>query len=247
MFWRSHEEASLRDFLQSLSDLRISLSVPVQFFDAPFKVDDAPKAASALQEIRSFEVLKSRVAQAYRLDGSSAEAVDGPDLFDFLRRLLTHTEKPMVRVIVGRAGIGKSVLFRALFASLYDEFLKSKRRYSLAARPIPLLPDYLKGIYALRTELLVENFLRTDVASPVNRETFEWLLVNGYASWLLDGLDELYAGDPNFFGYLTDLLTSPGSTAQITIWCRDSLLTSSDAFVDFRDLCGQAACLRSIT
>lgn len=232
-----------RDFLQTLSDKRVSLSVPVLFFDAPFNVDEAPKAASAIQEIRSLETLRKRVAQPYRREESPTDSTDGGDLFDLLRGRYGQPGKPTIRIIVGRAGIGKSVLFRAVFASQYDEFLKSKRRYNLATRPIPLVPEYLKGTYALRTELLVENFLRTDVASPVERKTFEWLLVNGFASWLLDGLDELYAGDPNFFGYLSDLLTHPGSKAQITIWCRDSLLTTSDAFVDFRELCGEAAML----
>ena len=113
----------------------------------------------------------------------------------------------------------------------------------MALRPIPLMPAYLKNIYAMRTELLVENFLKTDVASPVSRETFQWLLANGFASWLLDGLDELYAGDEHFFEYLADLLTQPGSKAQITVCCRDSLLTTSDAFSDFRALCGPSTAL----
>jgi hypothetical protein len=229
-----------REFLQELSDKRVSLTVPVQFFDSEFKVDEAPKAASAIQDIRSFEILKQRVPQPYRRDESPEANVDGKDLAELLRRDYTRTDEASVRIIVGRAGIGKSFLFRTLFAGLYDEFLKSKRRYELKPRPIPLIPAYLKNIYALRTELLVDNFLLTDVASPVSRETFEWLLVNGFASWFLDGLDELYLGDTNFFDYLADLLTRPNSRAQITIWCRDSLLTTSDAFADFRDLCAPA-------
>jgi hypothetical protein len=232
-----------RDFLQEINDKRISLTVPVQFFDAEFKVDQAPKAASAIQDIRSFEFLRQRVAQPYRADESIESAVDGDDLANVLRDRLTNSRNAAVRIIVGRAGIGKSFLFRVLFASLYDEFLKSKQRYELRPRPIPLIPAYLRNIYALRTELLVENFLQTDVASPVSRETFEWLLVNGFTSWFLDGLDELYLGDSNFFDYLADLLTRSGSRAQVTIWCRDSLLTTSDAFAEFRDLCSGTAAL----
>jgi len=140
-------------------------------------------------------------------------------------------------VVVGSAGIGKSYLFQALFAQLYDNFLRAKSRHATGSRPIPLMPEHMRGVLALRTELLVENFLRTDVAAPVTRETFEWLLVNGFTTWLLDGLDELYAGDPSFFEYLLELLTRKGSKAQITIWCRDSLLTSSDAFAEFREYC----------
>lgn len=142
-----------------------------------------------------------------------------------------------MRVIVGRAGIGKSFLFRALFDRLYGDFISAKTQQRTTPRPIPLLPEHLKGTYALRTEALIDNFLRTDVAAPVVRETFEWLLVNGFATWLLDGLDELYAGDPGFFEYLFNLIASTNSKAQITIWCRDSVLTTSDPFAEFRDFC----------
>jgi Pentapeptide repeats (9 copies) len=225
-----------REFLQELNDKRISLTVPVQFFDAEFKVDEAPNAVSAIQDIRSFDILKERVPQPYRMD-----TAEGADLAELLGERLKTAHGPTLRIIVGRAGIGKSFLFRVLFATLYADFLTAKRRQKLTPRPIPLMPAYLKNIYAMRTELLVENFLKTDVASPVR--TFQWLLVNGFASWLLDGLDELYAGDDHFFEYLADLLTQPGSKAQITVCCRDSLLTTSDAFSDFRALCGQSTAL----
>ncbi|MBM4388995.1 MAG: pentapeptide repeat-containing protein, partial [Deltaproteobacteria bacterium] len=60
-------------------------------------------------------------------------------------------------------------------------------------------------------------------------------MVNGFTTWLLDGLDELYAGDPGFFDYLLDLVTRPRSKAQITIFCRDSVLSTSSEFSDFCD------------
>lgn len=224
-----------RDLMQTLSESRIKLLVPIQFFDAAFKVEEAPKAASAIADIRSLANMQKRVPQPFRTDGASGEPE--ADLFDTLRAELTKTQGAAVRIVVGRAGIGKSFLFRALFGRLYDEFLDAKAHHGVRPRPIPLLPEHLKGTYALRTEALVDNFLRTDVASPVGRETFEWLLVNGFATWLLDGLDELYAGDPYFFEYLADLITRKDSKAQITIWCRDSLLTTSDAFADFQQLC----------
>ncbi len=50
---------------------------------------------------------------------------------------------------------------------------------------------------------------------------------------MFDGLDELYSGDPEFFEYLLELLTRPGSHAQILVCARDSLLSSNDAFVQF--------------
>lgn len=225
-----------RDFYQTLSDLRIKFLVPIWFFDTAFKVEEAPRAASAIADIRSLDILKERVPQPYKGDVQGGEAAEGPDLFDTLLLQLNKADSPTVRVVVGRAGIGKTFLFRALFARMYDEFLQAKNQQALGRRPIPLLTEHLKGIYAVRTELLVDNFLKTDVAAPVARETFEWLVVNGFATWLLDGLDELYAGDPDFFLYLGDLVTRKGSKAQITIWCRDSLLTTSTQFAEFQEL-----------
>lgn len=230
-----------RDLLQTLAELRVKFLVPIQFFDAAFKVEDAPKAASAIASIRSLATTQQRVPQPSQTeDGERKES----DLLDSLTSELSRPNKPSVRVVVGRAGIGKSFLFRAVFSQMYDEFLRAKAQHGRRPRPIPLLPEHLKGIYALRTEALIDNFLRTDVASPVALETFEWLLVNGFAVWLLDGLDELYAGDPNFFEYLLELVTRGDSKAQITIWCRDSLLTTSDAFSEFRELCSDSGFLK---
>lgn len=223
-----------RELQQTLSDNRIWIRTPVQFFDASFKVEEAPKAASIIADLRSLDIDTQRIEQPYTIRGAGGSS---PDLFESLAGELTGSDKPAVRVVVGRAGIGKSFLFKALFARLYDGFLDMKAKQATRPRPIPLVPEYLKGLFATRTELLVENFLRTDVAAPVSRETFEWLLVNGFAIWLLDGLDELYAGDPDFFDYLVDLVTRPNSQAQITIFCRDSLLTTSHAFADFQETC----------
>jgi len=225
-----------RDLVRTLrEDYGIRFLVPIWFFDTPFKVEEAPKAASAIADIRAQADSEKRIPQPFRIEGETEGS--GSDLFEQLRAELATPHTPTVRVIVGRAGIGKSFLFRALFHRLYGDFISAKTQQRTAPRPIPLLPEHLKGTYALRTEALIDTFLRTDVASPVARETFEWLLVNGFATWLLDGLDELYAGDPGFFEYLFKLIASTNSKAQITIWCRDSVLTTSDAFAEFRDFC----------
>lgn len=187
-----------REFQQTLIDQRIRLLVPIQFFDTAFKVEEAPKAASAIADIRSSAISQKRVPQPYTAHGPGGELEEGPDLLDKLSEEFQEYENSIIRIVIGRAGIGKSFLFRALFSSVYDNFLNAKAAFGSLPRPIPLLPEHVKGLYALRTELLIENFLRTDVACPVPRETFEWLLANGYTTWLMDGLDELYAGDPHF-------------------------------------------------
>ena len=230
-----------RDLLQTLTDSRIQFLVPIQFFDAAFKHEESPKAASAVGQIRHLAAEQRRVSQPFQVE---AEDRGGDDLFDSLVAELVTPGEATVRVVAGRAGIGKSFLFREVFSRMYDEFLQAKARHGRTPRPIPLVPEHLKGIFALRTEALIDNFLRTDVASPVARETFEWLLVNGFAVWLLDGLDELYAGDPNFFEYLLDLVTRKDSKAQITIWSRDSLLTTSEALAEFRSFVGSDQILR---
>lgn len=223
-----------RGMRQRITELRIRVKVPIQFFDTAFKVEEAPRAASVISQIRSLDPL--RVRQPYEMSDAVGEIADeGPDLLDRLSTTREVAGEPCVRIVVGRAGIGKTFLSRALFATQYEHFLSAKKARSTGSRPIPLLPEHMKGIQALRTSLLIENFLRTDVAAPVKESTFQWLLVNGFTTWLLDGLDELITGDEEFFDYILDVVTAPRSRADITIWSRDSLVTASDAFMEFRD------------
>jgi Pentapeptide repeats (8 copies) len=230
-----------RDFLTDLVDEGIKLLVPIQYFDTAFKSEEAGKALSAIDDLRSLDVLKRRVPQPYSAETQEGETVDGADLYADLVGELGSSEKPSIHVIVGRAGIGKSILANAMFARLYDDFIKAKAALSLRPRPIPMLPVHLRKALALRTQLLIDEFLQTEIATRVPRETFEWLLVNGFSTWLLDGLDELYAGDPDFFDRVLEIVTRPGFRGQITICCRDSLLTTSDAFSEFRDYCRESA------
>lgn len=232
----SSREGFSRDLLRALTQSRIKFLVPIQFFDTPFKVEDAPRTVSAIAGIRSSAASQKGVPQPFRLDTESNDTQQ--DLFLQLRDELTKPEAPTIRIIVGRAGIGKSFLFQALFARLYEDFLSAKKEQQTRPRPIPLLPEHLRETHALRIDSLIDNFLRTDIAVPIGGDTFQWLVVNGFATWLLDGLDELYTGDPHFFDRLLDLVTAPGSRAQITVWCRDSLLTTSDAFSEFRESYG---------
>ncbi len=227
-----------RDFTEELGDRRIRLLVPVQFFDTPFKSEESTEATkSAISELRSGEHLKGRVPQPFSRAGVSEKAEGGADLLETLyARLHQRPKGSNVYIVVGQAGIGKTYLFRSLFTRLYDEFDRAKKAQRLFPRPIPLVPEHIRRLPALRTELLLESFLRTDVASPISREGFQWLLLNGFATWLLDGLDELYASDPNFFFDILDLVTQKDSRAQILLTCRDSLLAAPEAFQDIEVL-----------
>jgi hypothetical protein len=223
-----------RDFTEELRDRRIKLLVPVQFFDTPFKTEESSEATrSAISELRSQQqrVPQPFVEGTHCGDDGRQDDLFGP-LFEQLRR---RQKSSSIYIVVGEAGIGKSVLFQALFSRLYDDFLSAKNAQRLLPRPIPLVPEHIRQLPALRTELLLDSFLQTDVVSPVGREAFEWLLVNGFATWLLDGLDELYASDPNFFYAILDLVIRKDSKAQILLTCRDSLLSDPDAFRDLEE------------
>lgn len=224
-----------RDMFQTLADNRVKFLVPIWFFDTAFRHEETGKV-SVITDIRTQAESERRVPQPFSMEQLAGQA-QAEDIFSHIFKAIAPPERPVVRLVVGRAGMGKSYLFRALFARLYEDFLEAKAKHGARPRPIPFTPEHMRGTYALRTEALIDNFLKSDVASPVTRETFEWLLVNGFSTWLFDGLDELYAGDQTFFDYILDLLTRTDSLANITILCRDSLITTSSAFAEFSDLC----------
>lgn len=227
-----------KEFRQELKAHRIQFQVPVQFFDAAYKRDGM--TAGAVGQISQARLAGNtgRVKQPFtRIDGDRGDA--GDDLYSHLLGT-PRRSTPTVRLIVGRAGIGKSVLFGTVFADEHDSFLAAKAQQRLRARPIPFQPEHMRGLLAPRTELLVDNMLQSELAAPLTRDQFEWMLVHGFTSWFMDGLDEIYAGDPGFFLYLEDLMTRVGSRATLNIFCRDSLLSVVDAYSEFRDLAGDS-------
>jgi len=230
-----------RRLIHGLTDLRANLRVAAHYFDLPFKDDETPEARKAGTIVRNIveKGMTLRVPQPFHSEDSDES---DNDLLDVLVDDLSQTiRSPAIRIVVGQAGIGKTWLFRALFSRLYETFQGRKAKQELGLRPIPLIPEYLRNSVSFRTENLIDNFLRTEVAAAVHPGTFQWLLVNGFTSWLFDGLDELYVEDPQFFEELGDYVTRPGSKAQIIIFCRDSVLTTSSAFADFRDYCRNSA------
>jgi len=211
----------------------VNLRVPIQFFDTAFKSDERPdETGSALRTLR---YPPARIPQPYSIlvDGEPREK--GDDLLEHLWQEFRFSKGPSLRIVVGPAGIGKTWLFRTLFSRLYRHFLNRKRELETFPRPIPLIPEFLPDSVVLRTRELIGKFIDAEVAVPVSRATFEWMITHGYAAWLFDGLDELYAGDQDFFQYLTDLLTRSDSQSQILISARESLLTSCETFTDFLD------------
>ena len=213
----------------------VKIRVPVQFFDTAFRWETTPEASSAAKDLRvRGELLEvTRIRQPFVQEGGRES---GPDLLDHLvSRLSSPTSAGRVNIVVGPAGIGKSHLFETLFARLHALFLESKRKQVLAARPLPLLPQFMPLADAPSVRALLRAYLQTDFVRPLDAATFQWMLSHDLAVWLLDGLDELINQDPDFFDYLLDLLTQPGTATppRIVICVRDALLSTNGLLQDF--------------
>lgn len=222
-----------KPFRAEASRLGVTLTVPILFFDSPYKSEVSRDYKSAISSLLEDNQSATRVPQPYVHVTDGNPAGEGDDLYSELLQEISNSHQPCLRVVVGPAGIGKSVLFKAVFHDLYQRFQEHKARRGVFCRPVPLVPAYLRRTTSIRVAQLIDEFLRTDVAAPVPHPTFEWMLCNRYSTWLFDGLDELYTGDPEFFFYLLQLLTYPNSQAQVLICARDSLVTSSTAFAEF--------------
>ena len=212
----------------------VKILVPAQFFDSNFRWERDERAASATSALRErgADVARKRIAQPFRVIQSLGSDDDGPrpDLLDVLRaelrNPLSKKDRPTIHVVVGPAGMGKSVLFSSLYAHLYEDFQANKRAHELSARPFALLPEHLDDATAPTIGSLLDAYLRTELARPMGRDMFNWKLIHGLGVWLLDGLDEILERDEKFFDYLEDLMTMPsGETLPSIVICvRDSLL-----------------------
>jgi len=225
-----------RDFRSELSKLRVEFKTPVLFFDSPFKCEITSETTkSAIDSLRNDDLDWRRIEQPFSILVGDEVKERGHDLLKHLLDDMQSASRPCLRIIIGPAGMGKTILFRSLFARLYKIFQENKNKRRAFPRPIPFIPEYFRGYgpSSLRTDDLVNSFLSTEIAARILPATFEWMLSNGFAMWLFDGLDELYAGDKEFFDYLLDLLTREGEKTQIVICARDSLLRSCGSLADF--------------
>ena len=107
----------------------------MQFFDAPFRAEESPEAASAIKDLRDLSHFTKRVPQPYSQQGTSSASDGGPDLLTDLREEITSLNSPRIRFIVGPAGAGKSVLFQGLFAIFIVISSNSKISLSRHADP----------------------------------------------------------------------------------------------------------------
>lgn len=215
----------------------VNIRTPLQFFDTDFKWDASPEASSEAKKLRDKgnEERERRVAQPYTREDIQES---GKDLLEALNaQIKRHNEQDKnLHIVIGPAGIGKSYLFDVLFAELHTAFMDYKVRGGpYAPRPLPLLPGYIPLADANTVRSILSVYLQTDFARPLKRETFEWLLTNEFAVWMLDGLDEVVSQDPSFFDYLLNLLTLPEAPAKpkIIICVRDALLSAHGELREF--------------
>ncbi len=239
MLVQTYEGLSKEFRSRAKAEYDVNVRVPIFFFDRPFKYEESPGelASSAARELsnRGKERALKRAPQPYEvLQG--IETKDRKDILDVFTHKMPSEWSSCLNLIVGPAGVGKTVLFEVLFSRLYSNFQKHKQEMRVFPRPLPLVPEYLRASTAPTLRSLVQGFLRTEFAAPIEIGTFQWMLVNGFGIWLLDGLDELIERDIDFFNALLDILTKPGSVAPRIVLClRDSLLTTNQGLRDFLD------------
>ena len=215
------------------------IRVPAEFFDASYKIEgtETRRARSILGDVLALAKKVRRVPQPFTVCtslSSEPRAKKGGDLVAHLMSaLLEQNQKPKLRFIDGAAGSGKTIVFNALTAGLYGEFIAAKRARKERARPIVFLPEHLRGKQIGYVDDILAAVAETDVAELTPPEQLKWLLRNGRSVWMFDGLDEFYAGGNDFFSFVEEALTAPNSRAQFVICVRDSLLNSSSPVRDF--------------
>ena len=223
----------------------VKILAPAQFFDTDFRWERDERTASASKELRDRGAgnARERIPQPFHVIQSPTSNSDRrhSDLFEILREdlrsLASEHHRPTIHIVVGPAGMGKSVLFDSLYAYLYQEFQDNKRARYLSPRPFALLPEYLDDNSSPTIASLLQNYLRTEFTRPMDPDMFNWRLINGLGTLLLDGLDEILERDARFFDYLADLITMPNGKIppSIVICVRDSLFATLGSLKDFCD------------
>ena len=206
---------------------------------------DAERTVPAKPGRSEWRVAQPFVIQA-SVDEPAASLEGGADL---LLQLIADAASPTagasVTLVVGPAGIGKSVLFSAFFTYLYSSFQQAKLQQREAARPIAILPAHLASLSAMRTSDLLNALTTTVGARPMSPALLDWSLKTGRALLLCDGLDEFFAEQTDFFAEIDRRHLSGGGQARYYIFLRDTLLGTSPSLAHLlSDLAGRGVVTR---
>lgn len=222
---------------------------PAQFFDwyyrarAASETDDKSNVSARLRAKFNRFLSETRAPQPFRrlsaLDADAPPLARGRDLFETVAAdFAAAPTRPRLIVLCGPAGVGKSVLTAHLLKAAHDAFNAAKNRDALGARPILFEPVELGSTAQGASEIhsfdrLIDRLFGAEIARAVPAPAFAWLNQNGLNSWTLDGLDEFFRRQTDFFELIAQALDAPGGRAQILISTRDSLFASSDALRGF--------------
>lgn len=233
---------------QQASEIRrkgVIRNSPREYFDSFYRA----KGSSSYDALKSYaqthrELISHRVPHRFRhvspVDFATSASEEG-DLFDRLAAGLDgRGSRPRITVVIGGAGAGKSVLYNALYAHLYERFTAYKRNRKLggapvesAARPLFFLPESIRHNRGYSLDSLLDAFFETIGAASVSTGLFNWLHQQGHVIPMLDGMDEFFARQSDLFDQLSANIDAPGSTAQLILCVRDSVLSTNPVFADF--------------
>ena len=234
-----------------LKELGVRVVTPALFFDTPFTYESDRRAAGAARRLATEgkDAEHSRVPQPFRLPSGvtpRAAPVNTPREGDLAEYLLGdikerfRSKKSTLWIVAAPAGQGKSRMFTALFSRLYEEFHARKASRQLFPRPFPMVAEHLRKSAGPNLNGLTDSFLRTEVARHATPRLFDWMVENGHALWMLDGLDEVIVSDDAFVEKFWTFLTAPKTTALMLVSVRDSVLRSNEALRDLLEEGGDA-------
>jgi len=173
-----------------------------------------------------------RVPQPYFVgQGTTPTGDRRPDGHDLLQHLIARLNQPAagpeVFMIVAPAGAGKTYLLEALFTYLYEGFMLAKSKQQLGTRPIPVLPESLLRAASYSSRELFNAVAETEGAGALSREALDFFVCRGKTTLMIDGLDEFFAEQDDFFAEINARYLDEHSKARIFIVLRDSLLSTS--------------------
>ena len=224
---------------KALSTLSVVRQWPIEFHDRfyRFRPDKKGAAAFSLTFARNHRALISdqRVQQRFEVRRGTATRSD--DLLDALTGQAEANEaRPSLTLVTAPAGAGKTIIFNAFYAWLYERFHAIKqRKKGVFPRPLFFIPEMLATQDEYSFERLMDAVLATDSAMPISGEHLLWLHRNGYVSLMFDGIDEILAQQNDFLEALCGSLAAPDSRAKVVLCMRDGLLDTSEPIRNFLD------------